>query len=144
MTYRLSLIMCCGITPFVTKWIEPFLNRRSFQLDFKGRLFQVTGAICGDPQVSVSGLILYAIYANDLTENLTTCLILMIFNSLPWLQPTDSWSSFVAGAKWPEDWESVLHPAKIEHLSVGDNSNPFTHEFAPHPTPNSFRRSALT
>ncbi len=59
------------MVPSVINWIESYLRRRSFQVNVNGSLSQVTEAASGVPQGSVLGPILFVIYVNDLTDNLT-------------------------------------------------------------------------
>ncbi len=82
------------------------------------------------PQGSALGPILFVIYINDLTDNLTIDHLLYADDvklivrrkQLDALQ-----SSLVASSKWSEDWELILNPSKSEHLPVGDTSNPVTY-----------------
>ncbi len=74
-------LKCHGIAPSVINWIESYLRRRSFQVSVNGSLSQVAEAVNGVPQGSVLGPILFAIYVNDLSDNLTIYCTPMILNS---------------------------------------------------------------
>ncbi len=67
----LTKLQCYGIAPSVINWIESYLPRRSFQVSVNGSLSQVAEAVSRVPQCSVLGPILFVIYVNDLSDNLT-------------------------------------------------------------------------
>ncbi len=81
----------------------------------------------GVPQDSVLGPILFVIYVNDLSDNLTIDHLLYADDVkliAPRKQSDALQSSMLASSKWSEDWELILNPSKSEHLPIGDISNP--------------------
>ncbi len=67
----LAKLKCYEIAPSVINWIESYLRWCSFQVSVNGSLSQVAEAVSGVPQGSVLGPILFIIYVNDLSDNLT-------------------------------------------------------------------------
>ncbi len=117
---------CYGIAPSVINWIESYLRQRSFQVSVNGSLSQVAEAVSGVPQGSVLGPILFVIYVNDLTDNLTIDHLLHA-NDVKLIAPRKQsdalQNSLFASSKWSEDWELILNPSKSERLPFGDTSN---------------------
>ncbi len=84
------------------------LRPRSFQVSVKGSLLQVTEAASGVPQGSSLGPILFVVYVNDLTDNLTIDHLLYADDVkliAPRKQSDTLQSSLVASSKWSEDWD---------------------------------------
>ncbi len=94
--------------PLVINWIKSCLRRRSFQVNVNGSLLRVAEAASGVPQGSVLGLILFVIYVNDLTDNLTIDHLLCA-DDVKFIAPRKQADalqiSLVASSKWSEDWE---------------------------------------
>ncbi len=67
-----------GIIPTVISWIDCFLSRRTFQVNVNRTLSQIAEAICGVPQGSVIGPILFVIYVNDLPDRLSADSLLYV------------------------------------------------------------------
>ncbi len=92
----------------------------------KGRGYKI-------PQGSVLRPILFVIYHNDITDNLTRDHLLKSDDFdliVSRKQAAALQSSLVASAKCPEEWELTLNPSKSEHLPVEDTSNPVTYTLA--------------
>ncbi len=124
--------------PSVINWIESYLRRRSFQVSVNGSLSQVAEAVSGVPQGSVLGPILFVIYVNDLSDNLTIDHLLYADDVIliaPRKQSDALQSSLLASSKWSEDWELILNPSKSEHLSIGDTSNLVVNSLTSHTSP---------
>ncbi len=116
--------------PSVTNWIESYLRLRSFEVSVNGSLSQVAEAASGLPKGSALGPILFVIYVNDLTDNLTIDHLLYADNVKPIAPRKQSGapqSSLFASSKWSEDWELIPNPFKTEHHAVGDTSDPVTY-----------------
>ncbi len=125
--------------PSVINWIESYLRRRSFQVSVKGSLSHVAEAASGVIQGSALGPILFVIYVNNLTDNLTIAHLLYADDVIlfaPRKQSDALQSSLVASSKWSDDWELILNPSKSEHLPVGDTSNPATYSLTSRTSPN--------
>ncbi len=113
--------------PSVINWIESYFRRRSFQVSVNGSLSQVAEDVSGVPQGSVLGPILFVIYVNDLSDDLTIDHLLYADDVkliAPRKQSGALQSSLLASSKWSGDWELILNPSKSEHLPIGDTSNP--------------------
>ncbi len=67
-----------GIAPIVISWVNCFLSRQTFQVNVNGTLSQMAEAISGVPQGSVTGPILFVIYANDLPNHLSADSLLYV------------------------------------------------------------------
>ncbi len=92
-------------------------------------------AVSGVPQVSVLGPILFVIYVNYLSDNLTIDHLLYADDVkliAPRKQSDALQSSLLARSKWSEDWALILNPSKSEHLPIGDNSNPVAYSRTAH------------
>ncbi len=99
----LTKLKCYGIAPSVINWIESCLRRRSFQVSVNGSLSQVAEAVSGAPQGSVLGPILFVIYVNDLSDNLTIDHFLYVDDVKlidPRKQSDALQSSLLASSKW--------------------------------------------
>ncbi len=123
----LTKLKCYGIAPSVINCIESYLRRRSFQVSVNGSLSQVAEAVSGVPQGSVLGPILFVIYVNDLSDNLTIDHLLYADDVkliAPRKQSDSLQSSMLASSKWSEDWALILNPSKSEHLPIGDTRIP--------------------
>ncbi len=115
----LTKLKCYGIAPSVINRIESYLRRRSFQVSVNGSLSQVAEAASVVPQGSVLGPILFVIYVNDLTDNLTIDHLLYADDVkliAPRKQLGALQSSLLASSKWSVDWTLTLNPSKSEHL----------------------------
>ncbi len=102
--------------------MESYLRRRSFHVSVSGSLSQVAEAVSGVPQGSVLGPILFVIYVNDVSDNLTIDHLLYA-DDVNLFAPRKQ-SDALQSSKWLEDWELILNPSKSEHLPIGDISNP--------------------
>ncbi len=99
-------------------------------------------AASGIPQGSALGPILFVIYVNILTNNLTIDHLLYADDVkliAPRKQSDALQSSLLASSKWSEDWELIFNPSKSEHIPIGDTSNPvaysLTSRTSPHAQP---------
>ncbi len=73
----------------------------------------------GVPQGSALGPILFVIYVNDLSDNLTIDHLLYADDVkliAPRKQSDALQSSLLASSKWSEDWELIFNPSNNEHL----------------------------
>ncbi len=111
----LTTLKCYGIAPSVIIWIESYLRQRSFQVSVNGSLSQVAEVASAVPQGSVLGHILFVVYVNDLTDNLTLD-HLLYFADVKLIAPRKQ-----------SDWKLILNPSKSGHLPVGDTSNLVTY-----------------
>ncbi len=83
------------------------------QLNVNGSLSQVAEAVSGVPQGLVLGPILFVIYVNDLTDNLTIDHLAYVddVKLIASRKQSDALqSSLLASSKWSEDWELILNP----------------------------------
>ncbi len=111
-------LKCYGIAPSVINRIESYIRRRSFQVSVNGSLSQVAEAASEVPQGSVLGPILFVIYVNELSDNLTIDHLLYA-NDVKLIAPRKQsdalQSSLLASSKWSEDWEFILNPSESEN-----------------------------
>ncbi len=99
------------------------------------------------PQIIISNFphkiclicLLFIIYVNDLSDNLTIDHLLYADDVkliAPRKQSDTLQRSLLASSKWSEDWELILNPSKSEHLPIGDTSNPVAYSLTSRTLPN--------
>ena len=127
---------CLSIHPKIIKWIESFLNDRTQQVVVEGQLSVITALIvCGVPQGTVLGPILFLIFINDITFCVTNSVIRCFADDtrimktisqtqdIPLLQ-----QDLDRVTRWSIRNNMSLHIDKFEYLSHAVNrSNPLLH-----------------
>ena len=67
---------CMGIYNGVTKWFECYLSKRMFSVHVENSFSDKAIIICGLPQVSILGPLLFLLYVNDVVQAVNCDLLL--------------------------------------------------------------------
>ena len=59
---------CIGFSNDVTKWFECYLSKRIFTVHVENSFSDTTLMICGIPQGSILGQVLFFLYVNDMVQ----------------------------------------------------------------------------
>ena len=59
---------CIGFSNGVTKWLECYLSKRMFSVHVKHSFSDKAIIICGVPQGSILGPLLFLLYVNDMAQ----------------------------------------------------------------------------
>ena len=59
---------CIGFSNDVTKWFECYLSKRIFTAHVENSFSDTTLMICGIPQGSILGQVLFFLYVNDMVQ----------------------------------------------------------------------------
>ena len=67
---------CMGFSNDVTKWLECYLSKRMFSVHVENSFSDKTLIICGVPQGSIIGPLLFLLYVNDMVQAVNCDLLL--------------------------------------------------------------------
>ena len=124
---RLLLILKAhGIGDGIIDWIEQWLTDRRQRVVVDGEVSNWKSVLCGVPQESVLGLLLFLIYTNDLDDNATSNVLkfaddtkvfkerltLMVINNI-YENDLDRL------VKWSEKWQMLFNFGKCKCLHTG-------------------------
>ncbi len=110
-----------GIHLKITRWVEEFLQNRTFRVKLGGRLSSEGIVKSGVPQGSVLGPLLFLIFINDL-ENELTCNHLFFADDVKLIaarsQQHELRSLIEQALNWSRRWDLPLNASKSRHLSI--------------------------
>ncbi len=112
-------MVAMGINLKITRWVEEFLNNRTFRVKFLGH-FSSEGIVkSGVPQGSVLGPLLFLIFINDL-ENELTCNHLFFADDVKLISPRSQKhelrSSIEQALNWSRRWGLPINASKSHHI----------------------------
>ena len=72
---------CVGFVPNVIKWFECYLSKRTFVVNINDKFSNPGNLLCGVPQGSILGPMLFLLYVNDMKQAIQSELFLYADNS---------------------------------------------------------------
>ncbi len=113
-------MVAMGINLKIARWVEEFLNNRTFRVKLGGHLSSEGIVKSGVPQGSVLGPLLLLIFINDLGHELT-CNHLFFADDVKLIAPRSQQheliSSIEKALNWSRRWGLPLNASKSHHLS---------------------------
>ena len=121
-----------GIVGKVLDWIENWLTSREQRVVLNGSKSKWSRVVCGVPQGSVLGPLLFVIYINDIDESVTSKLlkfvgdtkVFRVVNSTADIDREDLRNLF----KWSEDWLMLFNIDKCLMIHFGGQNKRTAYE----------------
>ncbi len=104
------------------QWVEEFLNNRTFRVKFGDHHSSESAVKSGVPQGSVPGPLLFLIFINNLTDELT-CNHSFLADDVKLIAPRSQQhelrSSIRQAFNWSHRWDLPINASKSHYLSIG-------------------------
>jgi len=129
-----------GIRNSTLSWIRSFLIGRSQKVFVEGTTSAARPVVSGVPQGTVLGPLLFLVYINDISENLSKDTKIRLFadDSLLYrpIRSIDDCISLQKDLdllqKWEITWKMEFHPQKCQLLRITNKRNPIIHPYTIH------------
>ena len=120
----------CGIQGRHLKWIESFLGSRTQVVVVDGMSSEPLPVTSGVPQGSVLGPVLFLLYINDITCNITSSIRLFADDTIIYRPIRDEndhlelQKDLTRLEKWSRDWQMEFHPSKCNIMTISRSRSP--------------------
>jgi len=124
-----------GINGSVHNWITNFLSDRSQQVILDNCHSNPCKVSSGVPQGSVLGPLLFLLYINDLSKNITSTIRLYADDTVVYriIHSTDDIQKLQEDLntlyQWTKDWFMLFNISKCEHLAISNKRLPLSSEY---------------
>ena len=119
-----------GIQGKTAAWIKDFLSGKTQRVALEGQFSGEVPVTSGVPQGSVLGPLLFLLYINDISTNITSQIRLFADDTIIY-RPVTSQADCEALQKdlhtlekWSMDWQMDFHPAKCQTIHITRSRNP--------------------
>ena len=127
----LHKLVCAGITGNINNWFSSYLSNRLQRVVVKGEYSSWGTVTAGLPQGSVLGPILFLIYINDITKNLTSGISLFADDNMIYISSNNSAKNdeiLSADLKimeeWANQWLVTFSPSKSWDMTLALRGSP--------------------
>ena len=118
-----------GVRNNLNSWIRDFLNNREQRVALEGKVSLPKPVLSGVPQGTVLGPLLFLVYINDITDNISPGTKLKLFadDSLLYRKINNVNDTTILQkdldslTAWETDWKMSFHPQKCQTISFGLN-----------------------